>query len=159
MANPTERYGFKCIGNLAGSDAPQLWEGKMTVTTAVAKGDAIIQTSGQVDIAVSTSPQLLGVAAEAIAVTCAADDPILFYPALPWYLFEGQCSGTYAFATQRYVSCDIEGGTGAMEVNENGTTEAVITIVGEDPNDELGLNTMVHFIFLRSQLFQVLASK
>ena len=159
MANASTRYGFKCIGNLASSDPPQMWEGKMTATTAIAVGDAIDHTSGRVVLGLATSDQLLGVAAQAIAVTNAADDPILFYPALPWYLFSGQCSGAYLASTDRYVACDITGGTGAMMVDATTNAKELITIVGEDSNDTIDADyTMVYFTILRSRIFQVLAN-
>ena len=157
MANTDNPNGFTFVKSFYGHE--EMVEGDTLINTTITKGDAIIvaSTAGQVDIAVSNSPQLLGFAAETV-VTAATSKKILYYPALPGSVFEGQCSGTFA-TTMINTAVDIEGATSIMEVNENATTEDVIQIIGYDPNSEVGANTRVRFIVLRSYFFPVLANK
>jgi hypothetical protein len=100
-------------------------------------------------IAIVTSGALRGVAAQDVATSAVVAD-LWYYPALPWLVFEGQCSGTYA-TTIASTAVDIEGTTGIMEVNENATTEAVIHIISANPNTEIGANSRVYFYIFRSQ--------
>lgn len=148
MANVDNPNGFTFYQSLVGHG--ELWEGKLNASQTIAKGDAIIATSGRINIALSSSPKILGVAAEPCTAS-SEDDDMLFYPATPWNVFSGQCSGTYA-QTICFTSVDIEGATGVMEVNENATTELVVHVIGldGDPNNSIGLNSRVLFTFPRS---------
>ena len=157
MANVDNANGFTFVKSLAGHG--ETVPGLVLTATDIAKGDALVaaSTAGQVDIALSNSPQILGIAAHSVTAATPVQD-IQYYPALPWYIFEGQCSGTFA-VTMVNTAVDIEGGTGVMEVNENATSEDVIQIIGYDPNSAVGANTRVYFIVLRSQYLPVLAAK
>jgi len=149
MANIDNPNGFKFIYSMLGHG--ELVEGDRVASGgAIAKGDALIisATVPDVQIAVATSGLLHGVAAQDVA-TGTTQVPIWYYPALPWNVFEGQCSGTFA-TTIITTDVDIEGTTGIMEVNENATTEGVIQIIGYDPNSAVGANTRVYFFILRS---------
>jgi hypothetical protein len=146
MANTDNPNGFKWIKNLTASD--ELITVTLATTQTIAKGDALQLSSGQAIIATSGAGQIFAVAAEAETTTTATAD-ILVYPAYPWYEFEGQCSGTYA-ASIRHSAVDIEGTTGIMEVDENATTEKVFQVTGHNPNSEIGANTRVTGVFIRS---------
>jgi len=154
MANTDNPNGFKLISS--GTQGPQPVTQTLAASQTITKGDAVIHSSGLVAIAVATSSHLLGVALQ--SGTTAASVELKFAPGVPWNIFEGQCSGTYA-ASIRFTACDIEGTTGIMEVNEDATTEDVIQVVGEDPNSEIGANTRVYFVILRSYWYPVLAAK
>jgi len=165
MANVDNPNGFWFDYSMTGHS--ELAKGniyKGAAALAITRGDAVIEdgsTAGKVDIALSNSGLLLGVSAETSSWTAAqalAGDDILFYPAVPWLVFNGQCSGTYAL-TSRYAACDIEGTTGIMEVNENATTENVISIIGEDPNTAIGANSRVKFVIIRSSYLPLLAAE
>lgn len=153
MANVDNPNGFRLISS--GTQGQQPVTQDLAAGQTITKGDAVIHSSGLVAIAVDTSPLLLGVA---LASRVTADGDIKFAPGVPWNIFDGQCSGTYS-AGIRFTACDIEGATGVMEVNEDATTEDVIQIVGEDPNTEIGANSRVYFIILRSYWYPVLAAK
>jgi hypothetical protein len=164
MANVDNPNGFYLDYSMAGHAelvAGNIYKAAAAVT--ITRGDAVIEdaaTAGKTDIALSNSGLLLGVADETHAWTAAealVGDDVLFYPAVPWLVFNGQCSGTYAL-TLRYQGCDIEGATGIMEVNENAAAESVIYIIGEDPNTEIGLNSRVKFIVIRSSYYPVLGA-
>jgi|TARA_R100001530_G_scaffold135759_1_gene113818 hypothetical protein len=146
MANVDNPNGFKCVKSDTG--IIQIEEGLVATGQTITKGDALIITSGLIQIAVATSPQLYGIAAESVT-SAAAGSNIKFIPALPIYVFEGQTSGTYA-ATDRADLCDIEGATGVMEVNEDGATEDVIVIIREHPDASLAANARVYFRIVQS---------
>lgn len=152
MANVDNPNGFTFEYSMAGMGSERLVKGTLAASNTVAKGDALIEsgvTAGQLAIAASNSGLLMGVAAEAATVGAGATTDLYFYPAVPWYVFSGQCSGTYA-TTIRYSAVDIEGTTGIMEVNEDATTELVIYIIGELDGSEIGANTRVLFTIVRS---------
>ena len=157
MANIDNANGFKLISS--GSQGPVMASRALASAQTIAKGDAVIDDgNGLVAIAIATSPHLLGVSIA--GGTTASLTDLKFVAAVPWNIFEGQCSGTYT-ATMRFTAVDIEGATGVMEVNENATTEDVIQIIGENPSQDtvVGLNSRVWFIILRSYWFPVLAVK
>lgn len=147
MANVDNPNGFKFEKSLTGH--AEYWRGYLAGSQTIAVGDAIIASSGRVAIAVATSGSLLGVAASP-CTSSTQDDEILFYPAAPWMVFSGQCSGTYA-RTIDWTDVDIEGTTGIMEVNENATTEQVVKVIGILDGSEIGANSRVLFIVERSQ--------
>ena len=163
MANIDNPNGFQLISSLYGHS--ELVQGNVYKAAAVlniARGDAVIEdgaTAGKVDLAVAASGLLLGVSNDILSLTAAqalVGAPILFYPALPGNVFEGQCEGTYAL-TYRYNACDIIGATGIMEVDENASSTTVIYVIGEDPNTEIGANSRVQFIVMKSSFYPVLA--
>lgn len=146
MANVDNPNGFRFVKSLAGH--VELERGYLNASQTIAIGDAIIASSGRINIALANSGALLGVAAQA-CTSSTEDDEMLFYPAVPWIVFEGQCSGTYA-RTIMYTDVDIEGTTGIMEVNENATTEQVVKVIGELDGSAIGANTRVLFVIQRS---------
>jgi len=164
MANVDNPNGFYLDYSMAGH--AELVSGniyKAAAALTITRGDAVIEdagTAGKVDIALAASGQLLGVSAETHIWTAAqalVGDDILFYPAVPWLVFNGQCSGIYAL-TIRYSFSDIEGATGIMEVNEDATTEDVLNIIGEDTSasQSVGLNSRVKFTIYRSSYLGLL---
>jgi hypothetical protein len=150
MANTDNPNGFRFFKSLAGH--VEMERGYLASSQTIAVGDAIIASSGRLAIALSNSGAVLGVAASA-CTSSTQDDEMLFYPAVPWIVFEGQCSGTYA-RTIDYTDVDIEGTTGIMEINENATTEQVAKVLGVAGvlySSEIGANTRVKFVWMRSQ--------
>jgi len=150
MANYDNPNGFRWVKSLSGRNKPIIESQTITTGQTIAAGDAVIIASGLLSIAEATSGLIHGVAIESVT-TSAAGATLLYIPALPTEVFEGQCSGTYTAAI-RYTAVDIEGTTGVMEINENATDEAVAQVIGElgDPNNSIGANTRVLFTFVRS---------
>lgn len=149
MANVDNPNGFrfyKCL-----TSRPELIEGVVAASQTIAKGDALIISSGQIQIALSNSSLIEGVAAEAVTTGAGETDSILYYPAYQSYRFDAQCSGTYAASNVGDV-VDIEGATGVMEVNENATTEKVFQILGmvDDGVNVVGENARVYGSFVRT---------
>lgn len=156
MANVNNPNGFIFVKSLVGSDAsPVIWEAEVAASQTIAIGDALAITSGQVVIAASSSAQLLGFAVEAIVVAGGATGIISFIPALPHYVFQGQCSGTFAQSIM-FTGVDIEGTTGIMEINENATTEVVVRPIAlskvtyAGTANTIGLNSRVDFVVQKS---------
>jgi len=137
MANYDSPDGFKPVSFPARTN---VYECSATVT----KGDALAIASGKVLPYVAASHSaVIGVAAESgvngdeIQVF---DDPLTE--------FSAQCSGTFA-ATLIGTAVDIEGATGAMEVDENGATNDICVILGHYPlpgADEIGANSRVKVV-------------
>jgi hypothetical protein len=148
MANTDNPNGFTFVRSLSGKTGTPLVEVPLATTQTVTKGDALALSTGQATIAASSSGQIYGVAAESKTTTTSTAQ-ILMYPATPDNLFEAQCEGTYA-ASMIGTACDIEGTTGIMEVNEDATTEKVFMIMEANSESEIGANTRVRGIFVRS---------
>lgn len=131
MARDNAR-GFKWTGSLVGGVAgPRTRAFRMAASTTITEGDAVIFSSGYLDVATATSGTIAGVAVES-KTTGAGENPfILMIPALPFYLWTANTSGT---PTQAMVGTlvDIEGATGAMEVDEDASTEDVVQIIDID---------------------------
>lgn len=159
MANVDNANGFSWAGNLLGGNiGPLTMAYPQKNGTTITIGDFVIFGSGQgyVDIAVSTSPQLLGVAAQTQTATAATED-ILVVVARYGDLFEGQCEGTPTQASVG-LECDIIGATGAMEIDENATVEDVIQIVRlvDDGNNAMGANARMLVTVIRSDFTSTL---
>lgn len=151
MANYDNPNGFRPAKSLiGGSNTIEALKMQAASGATIAVGDAVIISSGYIAIALSNSSLIHGVAASSVSSATEGDE-ILVWPATPWNVFEGQCSGTYA-VTMRGTAVDIEGTTGIMEIDENATTEKVAQIIGEsgDPNNSVGANSRVLFTFVRS---------
>jgi hypothetical protein len=144
MSNTNNPHGFVWVQNSSGATVP--FQDTVTLAGTVAKGDALVMASGTATIALYDSGLILGVAAQAGD----SGDVIQFYPAVPWNVFEAQCSGTYAVSSYKYTAVDIEGGTGEQMVDENANNEKVFQITGHNPNDSVGAYTRVRGIFVRS---------
>ena len=161
MANRDNPKGFWWVKSLmSGEASPITVDVPITASTTIAVGDAVILSSGYGTVALYTSGAIYGVAVEAIATTASgagSTGTIKVIPALPWYVFRGQCEGTYAI-TVNGTSVDIEGATGVMEINENATTEKVVRVIGlsDLPNNAIGANSVVDFVWARSQYLGIL---
>lgn len=151
MANNDNPNGFTCLDAISGE--PTIKPGTLATSQTITKGDALIKSSGQLQIALSNSGLIEGVAAET-KTTTTATATLLYYPADHNNRFEAQCSGTFAESLIGSV-VDIEGGTGVMEVNENATTEQVFQIQGwvKDGTNVVGANTRVFGDFVRSSYY------
>lgn len=150
MANPDNAYGFLPYKRWGGADIPiETMKTESNVTLAV--GDAVVigTDSGYLKLATAADVTLAGVSAGAVSGTAATRKDATFVPALPDIVFKGQCSGTPTMGNIG-EACDIEGGTGAMEVNENATSTEVIKIVGFHPATSVGLNAEVLFTIVKS---------
>ena len=155
MANTDNPNGFMCVKSDFGPI--KIEEGLVATGQTITKGDALIISSGLIQIAVATSGAIYGVAAESVT-SAAAGSNIKFIPALPWYIFEGQCSGSFA-ADQRGGTADIEGTTGIMEVNEDASVEDVLVMVREHPDATVGsASAQIYFRLIRSAYLPLLAS-
>lgn len=147
-STPTDNpNGFRVVKTLSGGPA-YIIEVPVATTQTLAKGDAVYLSSGQVTIATSGTGSIFGVMAEDSA-SQTANTLVKVYAACEDNVFEGQCSGTFARSIIG-TSVDLEGTTGIMEVNEDGTTEDIFRIIGWNPNDTVGANTRVRFIIARS---------
>ena len=105
----------------------------MKASVALAAGDLVILTSNQVDLALAASAELTGVIAESTTTAVAAGTLVGVY-ADANEKFVGKTSGANALAVG--AACDIEGGTGAMLVNENATSTNVLLAHGAyDPEE------------------------
>jgi hypothetical protein len=157
MANVDKIIGFRCIGTLSGA-TPRKFPMTLAGSQTVAVGDPLIATSigsaATVEIALYTSSLIHGVCGEAATAT----GEIQAWPADPDYLFEAQCSGTYAAASHLFKCVDIEGTTGIMEVNEDSSTYAVFQILGLVDSDDnaAGENARVYGRFVRSSFSPLL---
>ena len=155
MANTDNPNRFMCVKSDFGPI--KIEEGLVATGQTITKGDALIISSGLIQIAVATSGAIYGVAAESVT-SAAAGSNIKFIPALPWYIFEGQCSGSFA-ADQRGGTADIEGTTGIMEVNEDASVEDVLVMVREHPDATVGsASAQIYFRWIRSAYLPVLAA-
>ena len=137
MANDDRPVGFRPVQKVL-----RCTRYVVATSQTIAIGDAVILSSNLVQIALSTSGVLLGVAAT--AVTSAAAGAFIWVWDHPEQLFVGQCSGD---STDAGIGdpCDIEGTTGIMEVNENASTEDVIVVRQAHPDDSLAANGRVYF--------------
>lgn len=122
---------------------------KEVVTTAVKKGDAVIQSSNKVTLALSNSGALYGVAGADGAV----GDTIPIYVGDRNTVFIGQVTAADVSAVAWPIECDIEGGTGEMTINHDASTEDVVYVIGpvpEDDDTDTTTGCRVYFQILRS---------
>ncbi len=153
MANTDAPNGFLLVKSLTGQMAPERLP--VAASQIIATGDALIISSGLLQIALSNSGQVFGVAAAPIVTggSVTRADTLSFYPATEHNLFEAQTSGS-STAGLVGTDVDIEGATGVMEINENATTEKVFRVLelrsDVDSTLDIGLNDRVRGIFVRS---------
>jgi len=104
--------------------------GNVAASQTIAKGDFIIlNTGGDLNIALAASAALYGVAMHAVTTTAANEQTqIAFWPAKLGAQFIGYCSGTGA-ETLRGDFVDLEGATGAMMVDENAGSTKVLQYI------------------------------
>lgn len=151
MANKDNPRGFEFVGNIYGGAAgPRVLEMKAATGATIKEGDAVILAAGYVSIALANSPVILGVAASSVT-SATQGDAISVIPAMPGYLFRAQCSGTMTQALM-LGEADIEGATGAMEVNEDASLEDVVQIIDIDRSEKnaLSANADVIVRFIRT---------
>jgi hypothetical protein len=116
----------------------------VAASQTIAKGDAVILSSGQVAIAVAaSSTELLGIAAQASA-SQAANTLIAIYDD-PATVFFGR---TNADASSKTIGAeyDLAGTTGAMQVNVGASSQDLFVLLGTktgDDNSETGAHLMV----------------
>lgn len=145
MANQDIPNGFKFAyakNNAAPPNHPYL----VDASQAIAKGDMVmLNANGFVVIATAAATKILGIAAHAIESAAGDQTQILnVQEGLADVVFEGQCSGT---PPQSLIGgqCDIEGATGAMEINEDAAVTKVIKVLAFHPSDIAGANRRVRF--------------
>jgi len=148
MANTDNPNGFTFVRSLVGHG--ELEDFTLDTNQTISKGDALEfdPIQGRVQLATSSSESIHAIAAEA-ETTTSSTATIKAYPALPWYIFEIQTSGTFAAADIGNLF-DIEGSTGVMEVNEDSCKYGVVQILGYNPNDSVGANTRVYVKIAKS---------
>lgn len=150
MANVDNPHGFLFERRLSGSGAAILKEITIETNTTITANDALIRdANGYGTIALATSAAIIGVAAESVTGVAGVRPKIAFYPALPDMVFSGQCSGIGTKAIEG-TSVDIEGGTGAMELNEDSTSKAVARIIELKQNSAYGANAEFLFVWEKS---------
>lgn len=101
----------------------------------LARGDAVILSSGQIAIALANSAELCGV----VARDCASLAAGTLVPvwADPDTIFVGRTNSTNSAAIGAEV--DLVGATGAMEIDENASTMDIFVLCGKhDPNESAG---------------------
>lgn len=129
MANTDRPNGFRPVDEIY---QPRKWPATASQTIAV--GDMVyLDTAGRVTLAISTTADVLGVAATPVTSSSAGDDIFVYDD--PMQHFEGQCSGNGALANPytcaTLASCyDIEGTTGIMEINEDATSIDIVKVIG-----------------------------
>lgn len=130
-----------------GSHFTVVW--KTVVSNAVKKGDAVIQSGADVDLALSNSGALYGVAGADGEV----GDTIPIYVGDRNNVFVGQVTAANISAVDFPIECDIEGGTGAMTINHDASVQDVVYVIGAVAEDDLTDTTdgaRVYFQILRS---------
>lgn len=148
MANIDRPCGFRAVVNLGGGAIP-MYPAKVKIGTSLRPGDAIIKLSGgTVDIATASSAKIYGVNQSEV-VGGAALVNCLYVPATPSILFEGQTSGTYTPVNEG-ETCDIEGTTGIMEINEDAQSVNVVRLfkLADEIDNAAGANARVLFTFV-----------
>lgn len=152
MAHPDNAHGFYYEYGMDGAGIELMKQTlQSNVTTAI--NDMISQgTDGYAKLGVATdsgtsSTPILGVAAHAVTGATGIRKAILYYPALGATVFSGQCSGTPT-RTMAGLSVDMEGGTGAMEINENAVNLQILNLLGNKTS--YGLNAELYFTFNKS---------
>lgn len=157
MANTDNPNGFRFMRDLGGrSGSPVVERIQIDTDQTVAKGDALeIGTDGYGEIWSSTDAQVLGVALEAAAGDTDTRPWVSYIPALPEYVFSGQCSGTPS-QTKINEAVQIEGSTGAMEINEDAVADsdqgAQVRILGLSKlqGNTMGQYARLDFVFIGS---------
>jgi hypothetical protein len=155
VGNVDSSNGFWPVALLSGgTGAIPTFQATLAANQAITAGDALVSNGdGTCQIALHNSAAIFGVAAET-KVSDTSTQNLLIYPALPWILFEAQCAATYAI-TIRYTAVDIQGSTGAMEVEENATTYGVFWVINENPETPVGDYTRVRGVFIQSSFLEL----
>ena len=128
MANPDVPNGFRPVGK-----EPKIGYYPIAASQTYVYGDMLVRSAGQVTRATAASAILLGAAADA-QTTPAANTMIPVYDD-PNQEYIGQCSGTVQ-DSELPKTCDIEGTSGIMEIDENAVATNVIRIERRHPDSE-----------------------
>ena len=148
MANIDRPSGFRAVAVIGGGAIP-MYPAKVKIGTSLRSGDAIIKLSGgTVDIALAASAKIYGVCQSEVVGSAALED-CDYVPAFPNILFEGQCSGAYTPVNEG-ETCDIEGATGVMEINEDAQATNVVRLfkLADEIDNAAGANARVLFTFV-----------
>lgn len=155
MANVASSHGFIAEQVLAG-DAIPVWTGLLASNQLIARGDALRATVGYIYRYVSApgDKSVLGVSLSAQATSAGTHPTVYFVPAVDWVVFSGQCSGNLTQG-EIWTTCDVEvstmAETGKEEVNENGSTNDEIYIIGLKGNSALGTYGEALFLWAKSK--------
>lgn len=121
--NPNGFRVERLLGGGCGS-TPTEWA-KTAANVDVAAGDALIWSSGYLDVATATDSPIAGVSLMDITGESGVNKDIAYVPATDEVIFSAQCSGAPAVSV-RGTAVDIEGSSGSMEVNEDSTSNAAV---------------------------------
>lgn len=150
MANYDHPNGFRPYMMFGHGGVQPTWHGLLKSNTLVSTGDALYATAGYVTPTATTDKYVVGVATFKNATSTTTNVSALFYPAVDWIYFEGQCSGTMTQA-KVWTEVDIEGTRGIQEVNEDATSNKNVLLIGVDPRSSIGANTRVVFLWSKSK--------
>jgi hypothetical protein len=142
--------GFTAEKPLCGQTIPQ-WQGLLKSNTIIAVGDALRGNAGYLDVTnITNTIAIVGVSTSSQSSNVTSNPEILFVPNVPDIIFSGECSGTGA-QTIVWTLVDIEGGTGAMKVNEDANSVKALNILGKREDQSWGSGTIVYFQFAKSR--------
>lgn len=153
MANKDNPNGFRVLQTVSGTE-PMVLSGLTVTGLTVAPGDALVKdaSTGLLDIATASSTAIFGVCQSKVTGETGVSKKINYIPVTEDIIWEGQCSGTLTQAMSG-DTCDIEGTTGIMEINENATSTNVVRIIemSDRPDNAMGANARVKFKFTLNQ--------
>lgn len=149
MANADRPNGFKPVRPLRHRAGP-VYRG-VTAGQSFLRGDPLVLTAaGTVSLATGANRRIHAVSAEDCVSAVPAS--VKVYLARDW-VFEVQCSGTYAAATYDGTLVDMEGSTGVFECNENASVVGTLLVLGmvSRPDCVAGAHSKVLVIFAAPQ--------
>ncbi len=117
--NPNGFRLERILGGASGAGAVE--HAETAADTDIAAGDALIWSSGYLDVATASDAEIAGVSLEDITGESGVNKDIAYVPATEMTIFSAQCSGTPT-VSHRGTTVDIEGSSGSMEVNEDSTS-------------------------------------
>ncbi len=152
MALPDSAYSFRVSKVLGGDGQTVLWGSNTISNLTLAVGDAVVFTTdaGLIGLATAADVAIAGFSAETVVGVSTTQKNVNFVPALKHYVFRGQSSGTPT-AGLIGEDVDMEGATGAQEINENASSIGLFRIVGVFKGSSLALNGELEFIVNKSQ--------
>jgi hypothetical protein len=156
LANIDNPHGFRPVVNLAGGSVIPTWEGRYASASTVSLGDALYATAGYLHFTATATPAVVGVAITQKTGSATTSSAMLFWPAVDWIVYEGQCSsGTAPAQADVWDACDIEGTSGVQEVNEDGSTNLNVWVIdiGSNcqTNTSIGAYAHVRFTWCKSK--------
>lgn len=149
MANTDNPHGFKVYQVLGlGSVAPLRYV-TLDTNITITEGDAIkLEADGYANIAETTNA-ILGIAAESVTGAAGTRPTIAYTPAADNIIFSAQTSGD-AEQTDVGENIPLEGSTGEMELNEDGS-DGAFYVIGLKPGSEWGTNAELLVKVVKSQ--------